>query len=170
MPPAAKRRKLSDDEDSSREDTKSDVESSPEESVLESDAEMLSDGDEGRDTEDEIAEAKRAKSKKTSKRKHRATDSTNFGATLQSLLSTETPSSLPLSLKPSLARKRNDEKLEQKARKVLRGERKEKEDTNHISDVIGGWGAESERALRKVAQRGGTCFATLLFSWVLMHL
>lgn len=25
-----------------------------------------------------------------------------------------------------------------------------------MSDVIGGWGAESERALRKVAQRGGT--------------
>jgi len=34
-------------------------------------------------------------------------------------------------------------------------ERKEKEDKNRIRDVIGGWGGESERALRKVAQRGG---------------
>ena len=55
-----------------------------------------------------------------------------------------------------MARKKNDEKLEQRAKKALLFERKEKEDKNHISDVIGGWGAEGERALRKVAQRGGT--------------
>jgi hypothetical protein len=60
-----------------------------------------------------------------------------------------------LSLQPSITRKRNDEKLELKARKILRGERKEKEDKCRIRDVIGGWGGESERALRKVAQRGG---------------
>lgn len=112
------------------------------------------------DTEDEIAGAKGAKSKKTMKRKRRATEPSRFGATLQYLLHTETPSALPLSLKPSLARKRNDEKLELKAKKVLQVEKKEKEDKGRITDVIGGWGGESERALRKVAQRGGTSHAS----------
>lgn len=107
------------------------------------------------DTEDEIAAAKTVKSKKTLKRKRRATDPSNFGATLNALLSTDAPSSLPLSLKPSAARKRNEEKQELKARKAQRIEKKEREDKGHISDVIGGWGGESERALRKVAQRGG---------------
>jgi len=94
------------------------------------------------------------KSRQTSKRKLRATGSSKFGATLQSLLDTNTPSALPLSLKPSIARKRNDEKLELQAKKVLQIEKKEKEDKARIKDVIGGWGGESERALRKVAQRG----------------
>src|SRR6266404_4927001 len=107
------------------------------------------------DTEDEIAEAKLPKSKKTLKRKHRATDPSNFGATLQSLLQTNAPSGLPLSLKPSVVRKRNDEKLELRARKLLKGEKKRKEEVGRIKDVIGGWGGESERTLRKVAQRGG---------------
>ena len=71
------------------------------------------------------------------------------------MLNTDAPSSLPLSLKPSIARKRNDEKLESRAKKVLQLEKKEKEDKARIKDVIGGWGGESERALRKVAQRGG---------------
>ncbi|KAJ7293496.1 Rrp15p-domain-containing protein [Mycena rebaudengoi] len=77
-----------------------------------------------------------------------------FGATLQSLLQTDAPSTLPLSLKPSVGRKRNDEKLELRAKKVLQVEKKDKEDKGRIVDVIGGWGGESERALRKVAQRG----------------
>lgn len=106
------------------------------------------------DTDDEIAQTRRAKSKKTLKRKHRATDASNFGATLQSLLKTDTPSALPLSLKPSVVRKRNDEKLELKAKKLLKGEKKSKEEVGRIKDVIGGWGGESERTLRKVAQRG----------------
>ena len=106
------------------------------------------------DTEDEIAEAQLAKSKKTSKRKRRATDAVNFGATLQSLLTTNAPEA-PLSLKPSLAKKRREEKLEAKGKQVLQVERKEKEDRGRITDVIGGWGGEGERALRKVAQRGG---------------
>lgn len=110
------------------------------------------------DTEDEIAGAKRAKSKKTLKRKRRATDATHFGAALQSLLNTDAPSTLPLSLKPSVARRKNDEKLEAKGKKVLQIERKEKEEKGRIKDVIGGWGGESERALRKVAQRGGMSF------------
>lgn len=107
------------------------------------------------DTGDEIAGAKHAKSKKTLKRKRRATDATRFGSTLQYLLSTDAPSALPLSLKPSIARKRNDEKLEAKGKKVIQVERKEKEEKGRVKDVIGGWGGESERALRKVAQRGG---------------
>jgi hypothetical protein len=104
---------------------------------------------------DEIVNLKREKSHQTSKRKIRATRSSTFGATLQSLLHTDAPSTLPLSLKPSIARQRNDEKLELKARKVLQVEKKEKEDKGRIKDVIGGWGAENERTLRKVAQRGG---------------
>jgi hypothetical protein len=107
------------------------------------------------DTEDEIVEARPTKSKKTLKRKHRATDPSNFGATLQSLLKTNAPSGVPLSLKPSVARKQHDEKLELKAKKLLKGERKSKEEVGRIRDVIGGWGVESERSLRKVAQRGG---------------
>lgn len=121
-------------------------------------ASELSDSVKGRqspDTEDEIAEARLTKSKKTLKRKHRATDSSNFGASLQSLLKTNAPSGLPLSLKPSAARRRNDEKLELKAKKLLKGERKNKEEVGRIRDVIGDWGVESERTLRKVAQRGG---------------
>lgn len=107
------------------------------------------------DTEDEIAGAKITKSKKTLKRKRRATEPSRFGATLQFLLDTDAPSAQPLSLKPSVAKQRNDEKLELKAKKVLQIEKKEKEDKCRVTDVIGGWGGESERALRKVAQRGG---------------
>ena len=121
-------------------------------------ASEMSDSVKGRqspDTEDEIAEGRLAKSKKTLKRKHRATDPSNFGASLQSLLKTDAPSGLPLSLKPSAARRRNDEKLELKAKKLLKGERKNKEEVGRIRDVIGDWGVESERTLRKVAQRGG---------------
>jgi hypothetical protein len=116
-----------------------------------------SDSSSSPDTADEIAGAnnKIAKSKKTLKRKRRATEPSTFGAALQSLLDTEAPSALPLSLKPSVARQRNDEKLELRAKKVLQLEKKEKEDKGRITDVIGGWGGESERTLRKVAQRGG---------------
>jgi hypothetical protein len=105
---------------------------------------------------DEIEGLKPQKSRQTMKRKIRASKSSTFGATLQSLLQTDAPSTLPLSLKPSVGRKRNDEKLELRAKKVLQVEKKDKEDKGRIVDVIGGWGGESERALRKVAQRGGT--------------
>ncbi|KAL0951307.1 hypothetical protein HGRIS_008014 [Hohenbuehelia grisea] len=120
-----------------------------------SEAEYMSGSDDGSssaDTSDEIAAAR--KSLKTGKRKRRATEPSKFGATLQALLTTDAPSALPLSLKPSVARKHNDDKLEQRAKKVLAVERKEKEEKGHITDVIGGWGGEGERALRKVAQRG----------------
>lgn len=116
---------------------------------------QASSADDSPDTEDEIAAARTSKSKKTLKRKRRATDPSSFGATLNALLNTNTPSSLPLSLKPSAARKRNEEKQELRAKKALRIEKKEREDKGRIIDVIGGWGGESERALRKVAQRGG---------------
>jgi len=106
------------------------------------------------DTTDEIAVTKQAKSKKTSKRKRRATEPSQFGATLESLLNTNVQSTLPLSLKPSVAQRRRDEKLELKAQKVQRLEKKEREDRCRITDVIGGWGMSSERELRKVAQRG----------------
>ncbi|TFY83994.1 hypothetical protein EWM64_g6 [Hericium alpestre] len=107
------------------------------------------------DTEDEITAAQGPqKSKKTLKRKHRATEPSKFGVTLQSLLSTDTPSAAPLSLKPSIARRRNDEKLEKKAKQAVKTEKKDKEEKGRVKDVIGGWGGEGERALRKVAQRG----------------
>ncbi|KAG6841910.1 hypothetical protein C0991_005090 [Blastosporella zonata] len=121
-------------------------------SIDESGTEDLSQN-ENESTSDEAILTKQ-KSRQTSKRKIRATRAANFGATLQSLLNTDAPTTLPLSLKPSIARRKNDEKLESRAKKVLQVEKKEKEDKGRISDVIGGWGGESERALRKVAQRG----------------
>lgn len=92
-------------------------------------------------------------------RKHRATSPTPFGRTLEALLATPTPSGtqpgVPLALKPSIARKKNDEKLEVKAKRVLEIEKKEREERGRVQDVIGGWDNENERSLRKVAQRGG---------------
>jgi hypothetical protein len=108
-----------------------------------------------RNTDDEIADGQRMKSKKTLKRKRRATEPSRFGTTLQSLLNTDAPSGLPLSLKPSVAHQKNEAKLELEAKKVIQIERKEREERGRIRDVIGGWGGESERSLRKVAQRGG---------------
>jgi hypothetical protein len=126
---------------------------------LQSNASDDSGGFSGSDSgsDEQIEGLKPQKSKQTKKRKIRAAAPSAFGATLQSLLNTDAPSTLPLSLKPSVTRKRNDEKLEMRAKKVLQVERKEKEDKGRITDVIGGWGGEGERALRKVAQRGGQC-------------
>jgi hypothetical protein len=155
MPPN-KRQKLSPTEDNSN-DESSKLSGNLSERSFDprNDEEIGSEGDE------EIQDLKPQKSRQTSKRKLRATGSSNFGATLQSLLDTNTPSTLPLSLKPSIARKRNDEKLELRAKKVLQIEKKEKEDKARVKDVIGGWGGESERALRKVAQRGGNAMVYL---------
>lgn len=154
-----KRQKLSTAEKHESEDERSSL------SAEESEAELSFDEDDDIETgtsdageqndDDEIEGLKPQKSRQTSKRKIRATGSSKFGATLQHLLNTDAPSALPLSLKPSIARKRNDEKLESRAKKVLQLEKKEKEDKARIKDAIGGWGGESERALRKVAQRGG---------------
>ncbi|OCH94763.1 hypothetical protein OBBRIDRAFT_801020 [Obba rivulosa] len=129
-----------------------------------SESERSSHEDSSPDTGDEIAGAKHKKSKKTLKRKRRATDATHFGTTLQSLLDTKTPSAVPLALTPSISKKRNDEKLEKKGKKVLQIQKKEKEDKGRIRDVIGGWGGESERALRKVAQRGAILLVVKLFN------
>jgi len=159
MPPT-KRQKLEKNSDVDSDDDEvanqsSDAsEGGPEEEL--SDGDQMPSEDDSPDTEDEIAAARVSKSKKTLKRKRRATDPSNFGVTLNALLSTNAPSSLPLSLKPSTARRRNEEKQELKAQKAQRIEKKEREDKGHVSDVIGGWGGESERGLRKVAQRGGT--------------
>lgn len=113
------------------------------------------DNNDSPDTADDITGAKRQRSRQTSKRKIRATGITTFGATLQSLLNTDAPHAAPLSLKPSISRKRDDEKLELRAKRILQVEKKNNEDKARITDVIGGWGGESERTLRKVAQRGG---------------
>lgn len=98
--------------------------------------------------------------KKSGKQAKEAIDASEDVLATDSIPSTSavapTPSLLALK-KPSSARKRqNLEKAEAKARKSVIGERKEREDRNRVTDVIGGWGGESERALRKVAQRGGS--------------
>ncbi|KAG6828708.1 hypothetical protein H0H92_007016 [Tricholoma furcatifolium] len=143
-----KKRRLSDDASEDEKDTGLRENNSMDDSGSEDFS-----GSENESTLDEVV-LKKQKSHQTSKRKIRATRASNFGATLQSLLNTDAPSTLPLSLKPSIARKKNDEKLESRAKKILQVEKKEKEDKGRITDVIGGWGGESERALRKVAQRG----------------
>jgi hypothetical protein len=135
-------------------DEDEEIQSDIDESSESSESSHASDSDTSPNTDDEVA-GKITKSKKTLKRKRRATEPSRFGATLQFLLETEAPSTQPLSLKPSVTRKHNDDKLELKAKKVLQIEKKEKEDKGRVTDVIGGWGGESERALRKVAQRGG---------------
>lgn len=134
----------------------------------ENEEEDFSGDDESEGTEDETSYSqKTVKSKKTQKRKRRATSPSQFGSTLQTLLSTNAPSNQPLSLQPSIGRQRANDALEVKAKKLLEGERKQKEERNHVTDVIGGWGGESERAFRKVAQRGGKC----CFLWCLkLHL
>jgi len=110
------------------------------------------------DTEDEIAYAQRKKkSKKTAKRKFRATEPGQFGNTLEALLNTAVPgtSATPLALKPSIKRRKKEEKKEMIAKKAMEGEKRAHEEIGRITDVIGGWGGENERSLRKVAQRGG---------------
>lgn len=107
------------------------------------------------DTEEEIAFSKMKKSKKTAKRKIRATSPTQFGSTLETLLGTSVPSSAPLALKPSIQRKRKNEKQDVVMRRTLESQKKEHEEMGRVTDVIGGWGGENERSLRKVAQRGG---------------
>lgn len=151
MPPPTKRQKRPQATHIDRHESESESQSTHSASEMSNSV----NGRQSPDTEDELAEARLVKSKKTLKRKHRATDPSNFGATLQSLLKTDAPSGVPLSLKPSVARRQYDEKLELKAKKLLKGERKIKEEVGRIRDVIGGWGVESERSLRKVAQRGG---------------
>ncbi|KAG8828050.1 hypothetical protein FRC19_009906 [Serendipita sp. 401] len=107
------------------------------------------------DTGDEITIAKmNKKSKKTAKRKIRATSPSQFGDKLEALLNTNAPVGVPLALKKSINRRRKDEKETLKARKVAGAERKEHEEVGRITDIIGGWGGENERALRKIAQRG----------------
>ena len=161
MPPY-KRQKLSAPEEGHDDDASS-IEASAESDFMDEDNEDMdsvsADGSQV-DEDEEIEALKPQKSRQTSKRKIRATGGSKFGATLQFLLDTEAPSNLPLSLKPSIARKRNDEKLELRAKKALQIEKKEKEDKARVKDVIGGWGGESERALRKVAQRGGIFFTS----------
>jgi len=158
MPPPAKRRKIeiNDKEDVEMKDVE---ESGPDESSDEhewfSENENSSIASSSPDTDTEIALAKTAtKSKKTAKRKLRATLPSQFGQTLEALLNTSVPAEVPLALKPSIGRRRNDEKLDIRARKVLEMEKKEHEEIGRVRDVIGGWGGENERALRKVAQRG----------------
>ncbi|KAG8219739.1 Rrp15p-domain-containing protein [Butyriboletus roseoflavus] len=119
------------------------------------DLQLSGSSESSRNTDDDSEiNGQRMKSKKTLKRKRRATEPLQFGATLQSLLNTDAPSGLPLSLKPSVLHQKNDVKLEVEARKVIQIERREREERGRTRDVIGGWGGESERSLRKVAQRG----------------
>ncbi|GJJ09440.1 hypothetical protein Clacol_003662 [Clathrus columnatus] len=108
------------------------------------------------DDTEEINQAQLVKSRKTLKRKRRATSPSRFGQTLEALLETNAPlgTNTILALKPSIGRRQKEEKLEKGARKLLEGEKRDREEKGRIKDVIGGWGMEGERSLRKVAQRG----------------
>lgn len=112
------------------------------------------------EAEIELAQLSKRKSKKTTKRKLRATSPLRFGNTLEELLNTSVNAEGPLALKPSIQRqiKREKELFEKRKKSIV--EKKEHEEIGRIEDVIGGWGGESERALRKVAQRGGRLRAT----------
>ena len=162
MPPPTKRRKIEKDsqEDVEMKDAEeSGPDGSPDESEWVSEDEDGSVASLSPDTDTEIALAKVAKkSKKTAKRKLRATLPSQFGQTLEALLNTSAPAEVPLALKPSIGRKRNEQKLDVRARKAVETEKKEHEEIGRVRDVIGGWGGENERALRKVAQRGGELF------------
>lgn len=162
MPPPTKRRKI---ENNGKEDVE--MRGAGDSSLDESSDEdqWVSEDDDGSvassspDTDTEIALAKVAKkSKKTAKRKLRATSPSQFGQTLETLLNTSVPGGAPLALKPSIGRKRNEQKLDVRAQKAVEREKKEHEEIGRVRDVIGGWGGENERALRKVAQRGGGLF------------
>jgi len=112
------------------------------------------------EAEIEISQRRKKKSKKTAKRKIRATSPSQFGNTLEALLNTSVPTTstttaVPLALKPSVQRRIKERRAEYKTKKSVEIEKKEHEEVGRITDVIGGWGGESERALRKVAQRGG---------------
>ncbi|KAG1864290.1 Rrp15p-domain-containing protein [Suillus subalutaceus] len=138
-----KRLKLSEDSDvdasgADHEQSDNDLEAEAQQSTT---SISSSEDDNSPDTEAEIADK-------------RITNLHNLVLPLQGLLDTIAPSDLPLSLKPSIARQKNGAKLELKAHKVIQIEKKEKADKGRIRDVIGGWGGESERSLRKVAQRG----------------
>ncbi|KIJ45526.1 hypothetical protein M422DRAFT_166143 [Sphaerobolus stellatus SS14] len=151
MPPVppSKRRKVDDV-------PSDDEELSADEGSLSGDDGDDSGSDGSPNTDTEITNAKGQKSRKTMKRKRRATSPSRFGATLEELLDTKAPAGVaaPLSLKPGVSRRQKEEKLERGAQKILDVEKKEREEKSRIRDVIGGWGMEGERALRKVAQRG----------------
>ena len=162
MPPPNKRRKI---ENSGIEDVEmkeadeSGLDESSDEGQWVSEDEDGSVASSSPDTDTEIAFAKVAKkSKKTAKRKLRATSPSQFGQTLEALLNTSAPAEVPLALKPSIGRKRNEQKLDVRAQKAVEREKREHEEIGRVRDVIGGWGGENERALRKVAQRGGELF------------
>jgi hypothetical protein len=114
------------------------------------------------DTEDEIAHVQEAglKSKKTLKRKLRATSPTHFGETLNELLVGQPNEEIPLTLPRRFERQREREKEDIHLRKAQGQAKKDAEEVGRITDIIGGWGAENERALRKVAQRGGKYLVT----------
>ncbi|KAG8746707.1 hypothetical protein FRC10_004011 [Ceratobasidium sp. 414] len=164
MAPAAKRARNEPSKSQSPQNSADDSGFSTEEVVMDDGAESsgedesVASSSSSTDTETEISRTQNAKSKKTSKRKRRATSPTPFGQTLESLLATSVPggsqAGMPLALKPSLLRRKNEEKLEFKAKRVLEVERKGREEKGHIRDVIEGWNNEGERSLRKVAQRG----------------
>ncbi|KAL7415917.1 Rrp15p-domain-containing protein [Mrakia frigida] len=130
-------------------------------------------GVEDYDTDDEIErvanDKQPEKSKKTAKRKRRATSPSTFGSLLTNLLSTdastskhapaadasskkskksksnsELQSSNILSLAPSIKKTISARQLETRARKVLLVTRQEKEDKGRVKDVIGGWGGRED--------------------------
>ncbi|PWN38148.1 uncharacterized protein FA14DRAFT_159862 [Meira miltonrushii] len=123
------------------------------------------------DTDDELTASKLGKSKKTAKRKRRATSPSSFGATLQGLLgnadeeeadeeegsdgeagpskktlSAPVPVGQPaiLSLAPHIRRGAQSSRLNEKAARLALAAKRKREDRARVTDVIGGWGAPGE--------------------------
>ncbi|UZJ51336.1 hypothetical protein CBS101457_000656 [Exobasidium rhododendri] len=116
------------------------------------------------DTDDELAAARNGKSKKTAKRKRRATSPSTFGAALEGLLgkadeekadddgSEEMKSSTLqgkgqstiLSLAPHIRRSAQSSRLNEKASRLAVEAKKKREERARVKDVIGGWGAPGQ--------------------------
>ncbi|KZZ95073.1 hypothetical protein AAP_01561 [Ascosphaera apis ARSEF 7405] len=115
------------------------------------------------DDDDEENPSSKPKQRKIPKR----SDPTAFSTSISKILSTKIPTSSRAD--PLLSRSRttaqttadiSNEKLEARARAKLRAQRKEELEKGHVIDVLGvdrgdaGNTAETERRLRKIAQRG----------------
>lgn len=131
--------------------------------------EISLDDEPGTDDEIEAAKGANVKSKKTAKRKRRATSPNSFGTALQDLLGIAAPSEQDesrqdttdveptkkrkasaktdvttpaiLSLAPHLRRSAQSTSLSARAARIALDQKRRREERCHVKDVIGGWGA-----------------------------
>lgn len=173
-----------DDDERDEEDEDGDDEDGDDEEELEDDDEEEDEEDED-DDEDERGPSAPGTSKKTTsafvltERRRRAVSPTAFGEAMEELLGGK-PSAGPaiLSQAPRVRKSANASTLRAKAARIALQERRERQESAHVRDVIGEWGPPGvlpgttpdpdvmqafleqggakgyERRLRKVAQRG----------------